>query len=377
VVALAFQPVRRRVVRLADRVAYGQAAAPYDALSDFSRRLADSPDPSELLPAVAEAAATAVAAQRATAALHVPGAPDLVASTSEAASGTGAAALELTVGDEDGELGVLSVEMPPGRGLRPRDAALLRDLADQTVVAFRNARLAAELSRDLEQLARRTEALAESRRRLITAGDAERDRLERAIAREVVPHLAAVPDRLEQLASSGADGVRSAALQPLLAEVAAALEALREITRGVYPAQLVRSGLEPALRSLLARTATPAVSVEALPSREQLGPAAEGAAYFCVAEAARDLVLLEAVRLVGEPGALALRVEGRGDPDALPLANMRDRVEAAGGALQALSTADRVVVDVRLPLGGAAGDQAADAAQAALSVSGASSDLVT
>ena len=64
VVALAFQPLRRRVVRVADRLAFGAAAAPYEALADFSRRLGDSPDPSDLLPAVAERPRQAVNASR-------------------------------------------------------------------------------------------------------------------------------------------------------------------------------------------------------------------------------------------------------------------------------------------------------------------------
>src|SRR5204862_38714 len=62
VVAMAFQPLRTRVVRLADRLAYGARAAPYDALSDFSRRVGHSPAPESLLPAVAEAAGQAVSA---------------------------------------------------------------------------------------------------------------------------------------------------------------------------------------------------------------------------------------------------------------------------------------------------------------------------
>jgi hypothetical protein len=69
-VAMAFQPVRRQVVRVADRLAFGVAAAPYEALADFSRRLRDSPDPSALLPAVAEAAAHAVNAHHATVVLQ-------------------------------------------------------------------------------------------------------------------------------------------------------------------------------------------------------------------------------------------------------------------------------------------------------------------
>ncbi len=80
-VAMAFQPLRRWVVRVADRLAYGPAAAPYEALADFSRRLGESPDPTTLLSAVADAAGTAVGARAATARIPVPvpGAPDHVA----------------------------------------------------------------------------------------------------------------------------------------------------------------------------------------------------------------------------------------------------------------------------------------------------------
>jgi signal transduction histidine kinase len=269
--------------------------------------------------------------------------------------------------------------MPAGRGLRERDLALLRDLADQTVVAFRNARLAAELSSELAQLAVGTDRLAESRRRLISAGDAERDRLERAIARDVVPHLRSLPDRLEELAARGPQDLDGAALQPLLADTAAALEALREITRGVYPAQLVRSGLESALRSLLSRTGTASLTVDALPSRDRIGPQVEGAAYFCVAEAARDLAEVSAVTLTAVDGHLVVRVAGRGRLDRLSLANVRDRTEAVGGELHEVVERDDVVLEARLPLppGDRAATQPVAAAHAAVSRSGSSSDLVT
>lgn len=46
----------------------------------------------------------------------------------------------------------------------------------------------------------------------------------------------------------------AALLAPLIESLNSALEALREITRGVFPAQLARSGLPAALRSLLARS---------------------------------------------------------------------------------------------------------------------------
>src|SRR5207245_6170080 len=75
-VALAFQPLRRWVVRVADRLAFGTAAEPYDALAEFTRRLGESPDPASLLPAVADAATTAVGARRTTVSLSLPFAAD-------------------------------------------------------------------------------------------------------------------------------------------------------------------------------------------------------------------------------------------------------------------------------------------------------------
>ena len=50
--------------RLADRLAYGNRAAPYDALADFSRRIGRSPATDELLPTIAAAAGEAVQAER-------------------------------------------------------------------------------------------------------------------------------------------------------------------------------------------------------------------------------------------------------------------------------------------------------------------------
>ena len=100
-------------------------------------------------------------------------------------------------------LGSITVTMPAGHPLRHREQQLLADLADQAGMAFRNTRLSAELSGQVELLDHRTRELAESRRRLITAGDAERSRLERAIARQVVRHLVPLPDRLRELSRSG------------------------------------------------------------------------------------------------------------------------------------------------------------------------------
>ena len=352
VVALAFQPLRRRVVKIADRIAFGTAAAPYEALADFSRRLGDSPDPEALLPDVAEAAGRAVNARHVVVTLHVDAGPDRVAAwPRDGAAVPGIARVAMPVVDRGERLGEIRVAMPPGHALRPLEMRLLTDLAEQAAMAFRSARLAAELSGEVEQLARRTDDLAESRRRLISAGDAERSRLERAIDRQVAPHLEPLPGQLGRLSVAGPDRTASdeaALLAGLLVSVNAALEALREITRGVFPAQLARSGLPAALASLVARGgSTGRLVVEESVAGRRFPTRVEAAAYFCAAEATRDLddpVLVLAV----EDDQLRLVVTG-GDRSGIAHDDIRDRVESAGGSVALTSSRGHTAVTAQLP----------------------------
>ena len=64
VVALAFQPVRRRAQRFADRLIYGKRATPYEVLSEFSERLGNTYASEELLPRMARALAGGTGAAR-------------------------------------------------------------------------------------------------------------------------------------------------------------------------------------------------------------------------------------------------------------------------------------------------------------------------
>jgi signal transduction histidine kinase len=359
VVAAAFQPLRRRVVRVADRLAFGAAAAPYDALADFSRRLGESPDPSMLLAAFADAAGTAVNARSATARLPVPGGRDRVETwaagpvTVSQAAGT---VVQFPVVEAGEVLGALAVEMPGGRSLRPRDAKLLRDLADQAAIGFRNARLSAEILLRVEQLDRQTVELAESRTRLITAADAERSRLERAIAQDVLSQLSTMPAQLEALAGAAAGPLDPVSFEPLVAASTSALDALREITRGVFPAQLERFGLESALGSLLTRTGTGELVVDASAVGVRFDPMVEAAAYFCVAEASRDLGGGMRVALAVADGALRVVLEG-GRSGRLDVAGFRDRVEAVGGTIREMS-GDRTLLEISLPERSAVGASA-------------------
>ncbi|HEU0103284.1 MAG TPA: hypothetical protein VFR07_13280 [Mycobacteriales bacterium] len=367
VVALAFQPLRSRVVRLADRLAYGAAAAPYEALADLSRRLQASADPATLLVALADAAGTAVGARRATASLQVPGEADRVGTWPPGAHQARGPALQVPVEERGEQLGVLAVEMPPGRALRPKDERLLRDLAGQASVAFRNARLVDELAASVAGLATTAHDLALSRQRLVVAGDAERSGLERMITAEVLQHLEPLPGQLAALAA--APTVDPERLRTPIAAAGRALAALREITRGVFPAQLTRSGLGPALGSLLGRADAGRLEIEAAVRDRRLDPQAEAAAYFCVAEALRELGPPVEVTLGAAGEGLHLVVTGRGP---LTLVGLRDRVDAAAGRAVVTPQGELSRLDVWLP-----DRQPPAAAQLAASTSGPKADLVT
>jgi signal transduction histidine kinase len=351
--ALAFQPLRRRVIRVADRLAFGAAAVPYEALADFSRRLGDSPDPSDLLPAVADAAARAVSASRVAVLLDVEAGPHRVATWPpfEADDST-ASGVSIPIVDRGERLGSIMVEMPAGHALRAREHRLLADLADQAGMAFRGVRLTADLSGEVEQLGRRTEELAESRRRLISAADAERSRLERAIAEQVITHVAPLPNRLRQLSELDAHtstAVDAASIAPLVESLNTALKALREITRGVFPAQLARSGLPTALGSLLARTGSTARLVVADSAvGRRFAPRLEAAAYFCVTEASRGLADPVVVVLSASDDHLQLVVSGT-DRGGLALSQMSDRIEAAGGSVSLTADAGHAVIEISAP----------------------------
>ncbi|HEU4424136.1 MAG TPA: hypothetical protein VFR67_16520, partial [Pilimelia sp.] len=248
VVALAFQPLRQRVLRLADRLVYGDRAVPYEALADLSRRLGRTPDPSDLLPELAQAVARSVGAASAWVRLDVPGTDGLHAvwpAGAERPPGT-----EFEVSDRGEPLGRIAVAMPPGRGLRPAERRLLADFAEHAGLAFRNLTLDAELQARVEHLGHQSADLAASRRRLLAARDDERRRIAGVIDREVLSHLRPIPAAIDSLAGADSPAADSV-LGRLEAATTRSLDALRDVTQGLFPAALARRGLVPALRGHL------------------------------------------------------------------------------------------------------------------------------
>jgi N-terminal 7TM region of histidine kinase len=349
-VALAFQPVRRWVIRFANRLAYGSRAQPYEALSDFSSRLAETPSQETLLPAVADAAGRAVSARRAVASLEVPGVPTMSADWGRGdAEGTDAHVVEVRTGGT--RLGTIAVWIPKGRPLRPSDIRLLTALSDQAAVAFRNVAMESQLARHVAELDHTTHELSASRSRIIEADDAARRTLEEAISREVLPHLIALPGELVSARQAVAFGSPANGVDLLVAATNQALESLRELTRGVFPTQLARSGVEPALRSLLARNGlASALHVGASAAGQRFSPRVEAAVYFCCAEASRSASSLSSVELSVTADDLVLEVAGvsAGDVD---LRAIGDRVGAVAGSV----TAEPALITLTIPVESATG----------------------
>ncbi len=351
VVALAFQPLRQRVVRLADRIAYGARAAPYEALADFSRRLGGSPAPGSRLPAIAEATGTAVLAHRVMGRLVVPDGLDrwaqwpADATAPPHSSGT----TEIDVVDRGELLGSIGVVMPPGRSLRASDRALLTDLADQAALAFRNNRLAAQLAGRVALLDHRTAELAESRARIIAARDEERDRLEQTIRAGVAPYLEPAPDRLRRLAADvHAPGVENE-LTALLDDSIASLEGLREISRGIMPQQLVRSGLAAAISAHLGQAGHGgALVVDDSVIAMRFDRSMEATAYLCLVDVLPLLAPPIDVRLSALRDCLALTIGGTTSQQ--PASTLwRDRLESIGGSADWTTENGRTVVAISIP----------------------------
>jgi hypothetical protein len=372
VVALAFQPLRRWVVHLADRLAHGPRARPYVALSDFSSALVESPRPETLLPAVADAAGRAVSAQRVTAILDVPGVGLLSAGWGDDTA-TGAP-YDVPVRSNGQALGSITVQLHEGRALRVVDAGLLQALADQAAMAFRNTALEAELANRVAELDRTTQQLQQSRDRLLDASLDARRALEAAISREVLPRLSALPDRIADAREVLAVGSGEHGLAVLLDDTTSALESLRELTRGVFPTQLSRAGLTPALRSRLGQAGLASILVADHSAADtRFDARVEMAVYFCCAEVVPALSGGSAVLLSVDEHGLWLRLRGVA-LDRVDLQGVEDRVAAVDGSLE--SADDELTV--RVPAGQAGSPEADPAlAHAAASRSGPKAALGT
>jgi signal transduction histidine kinase len=368
VVAIAFQPVRERVQRLANRLVYGRRATPYEVLADFAGRMAGAYAAEDLLPRMARILAEGTAATRADVwlksgevfhdgAAWPPEAPPLPPARATAADVPAYPAADriLPVRYQGEVLGALSVSKRPGEALTPTEDRLLADLAAQVGLVLKNAGLR-------EQLLARLEEIRASRLRLVAAQDAERRRIERNIHDGAQQQLVALAIKLsitESMIGTDAEGEREL-LAELREDAAGAVEELRDLARGIYPPLLASRGLPAALEAQARKAPVPtSVTADGVGRYPQ---DAEAAVYFCVLEALQNVAKYAGatraeVRLAASGHGLRFEVtdDGAGfDPQSrgygTGLQGMADRLHAHGGSLDVRSAPGAgTTVSGRLP----------------------------
>jgi signal transduction histidine kinase len=218
-------------------------------------------------------------------------------------------------------------------------------------------------------------ALTASRARIVAACDDTRRRIERNLHDGAQQRLVSLTLNLRAAEAALPAGTGAAAQQ--MDDVAAGLDGvlddLREIARGLHPAILAESGLQPALKTLARRSPVPVdldIKVEG-----RLPEQAEIAAYYTVCEALANVAkhahaTVADVQAAETEGVLRVQVrdDGRGGADfsdGSGLVGLKDRAEALGGHLDLRSPpGEGTTLEVTLPIGdvGRAGQQTRAAA---------------
>jgi signal transduction histidine kinase len=230
--------------------------------------------------------------------------------------------------------------------LAETDRDLLAALGRQAALALRHARLASDLSDQLELMQVQALELAESRARIVRAQDAERKRIERDLHDGVQQRLVNLAARLRRATRMSSPDLKQL-VRELAGEAAETVVALQDFSRGIYPSVLSDEGLSPALWSHAQRLPMN-VELDVAPdvAGQRFGREREAALYFVALEAivnaqkhasARQIrVILRRlgpdIRLEVIDDGSGLAVHGRAQGSGLQ--NMKDRVAALGRSLE-------------------------------------------
>ena len=384
VVAWLFWLTGGPIRRLVDHVVLGERAGGYEAGRALLRRMSTTLPVDEVAPALAETAGRTMHSNRAEVRLLMSDGDSWSQVWPQRAVADGA---QVTVGVRHGgsDVGELEVDLvDPDES--ERDRGLLADLARPAGLALSTVRLTVELRRRAVDLEAVTAALVRSNLRILDARRTELARLAVEMDQRVLPHLDRAESALDAELLERPDF--AARLDAARGDVAAALDALRVLARGIYPPRLADAGLDVSLEGWQQRSGI----VFDLTMRGDQGalhgvPAVESSLYFVVVTALGALsaeprptvvvdvddaevraevtgVLNAGVRTAGRRTGGVLTDSdsdsdfgsGSGDPvaDNMAMQAVRDRVDAFAG--RAELTADPAgpgagsVLHVRIPL---------------------------
>jgi signal transduction histidine kinase len=212
-----------------------------------------------------------------------------------------------------------------------------------------------------QEVAAQLDEVQASRARIVEAGYRERRRVERDLHDGAQQRLlsVALALRMAQREVEAGSQAAPATIAQANDELRLAIDELRELARGIHPSILTDAGLGAAVRALAGRCPVPVDDLHLPDGRFPTG--VEATAYFVVAEALTNIAkhaqaTTVGVRIEADDAWLRVTITDDGVGGASPalgtgLRGLRDRVEAAGGALQVTSPAGAgTTITAELPI---------------------------
>lgn len=401
--ALLYVPARTWLTERANRLVYGARVAPDDALRNFGQRMTRAIPLDELLLQLTENLRTSMVLASAEVWTghdgiyeRVAGVPHRqpppleigptelpVVARAGVSGGTwldiwlpqlvgpaGSAAMRVAPIAHAGLLlgFIVVTQQPDGEPFSDIEDTVLTEIARQIALALHNVQLDTALQASLDELRLRNRELQESRARIVSAGDAERRKLERNLHDGAQQHLVALAVKLRLASDSVEDDPEDAIsmIDEIKGDVQTAIAELRALAHGIFPPLLVSGGLSDALPSTAGRAALP-TTVE-LDNVGRYGNDIEAAVYFCTVEALQNAGKHAGegasafVRVAAAEGCLRFEISDDGtgfDATSGAVAghgfvNMADRLGAIGGTIVVTSSPDagtRIVGTIPLPTG--------------------------
>jgi signal transduction histidine kinase len=286
-----FQPARRRLERLADRLVFGERISGYTLIRDFGGTLQAAVPPAELAPRLAEAARRGLHAHWASVWILGSDATyaDLVGASGDVTSETALVSELEAAGAPVGWL----LCGPRLRGAyTAEDLEALQTLGRQAALGLVNARLGEQLQSRLSQLDAQAAELTSSRARLVAAEDAARRQLERDIHDGVQQQLVSLMTKLGLVRAQlrAGNDTPEITLESMQEEFRQVVADLRNLSAGIHPAILTDRGLVDAVVALTARIPLPVAIRCPTGPIGRFDPQVETAAYFAVAEALTNVM---------------------------------------------------------------------------------------
>jgi signal transduction histidine kinase len=218
------------------------------------------------------------------------------------------------------------------------DPAVVEEVAAATRLALDNERLHAEVLARIEDL-------RASRARIVAAGEAERRRLERDLhdgAQQRLLSLSLALGFTRAQVQEPPDARILTLIDDAEERLRGAIEELREVAHGIYPAALSSDGLGAAVDALRERASIP-IKVTSLPD-DRLPGSIESAAYFLIAEVTGPIAFdagatraaIDA-KVVGDSLVVTVSADGTQRADSEldgRFIDLEDRIGALGGRLQ-------------------------------------------